>query len=356
MHLHVVPRQASLYNTTHMIRILQRTNEGYSTSASVEALPAILALKPTLLWIDIFDDAKANAKGHAPSETRQQLEYLLGQVFQFHPLAVDDVITESHVPKVDAWENYIYIVTHAVQFDNSVNDVDTSELDAFIGPNYLLTYHDEAIAALERVWTNCMRDDRHIRRGPDYLFYELSDAIATDYLPCMDAIDEALDHLEAKVFDRPTTETISQIFKLKSTVLNLRRVLSPQREVMNKLARDDYDVIDAKDRIYFRDVYDHFVRMVDLNESLRDLVSGTLDTYLSVTANKTNDIVKSLTIITLLFMPLSFITGFFGMNFFANSLVIDTVVSPYLLFGLAIFLMIAIPGLIYLVLHHRHWM
>ncbi len=338
-----------------MIRILQRTSEGCSTGATVDAIPAMLALKPTLLWIDIFDASKNDSPGD-PSETHQKLEYLLGQIFQFHPLAVEDVITESHVPKVDAWENYIYVVTHAVQFDTSVNDVDTSELDAFIGLNYLITYHDEPIAALERVWTNCIRDDRHTRRGPDYLFYELSDAIAADYLPCMDAIDEALDQLEVKIFDRPNTETISQIFKLKSTVLNLRRVLSPQREVMNKLARDDFSVIDAKDRIYFRDVYDHFVRMVDLNESLRDLVSGTLDTYLSVTANKTNDIVKSLTIITLLFMPLSFITGFFGMNFFASSLVVDTVINPYLMFGSAIFLMLAIPGLIYFVLRHRHWL
>ena len=335
-----------------MIRILQRDTNGCHDGISVEALPGLLQLKPTLLWIDIFDDAK---KSDSP-ETRQKLEYLLSTVFHFHHLAVEDVISESHVPKVDGWDNYIYVVTHAVQFDKQLSDVDTSELDAFVGLNYLITYHDEPIAALERVWTSCLRDDRHSRRGPDYLFYELCDGVAADYLPCMDAIDEAVDGLESQVFGSPSAHTVSNIFKLKSAVLNLRRVLSPQREVMNKLARDDYSVIDAKDRIYFRDVYDHFVRLVDLNESLRDLVSGTLDTYLSVTANKTNDIMKSLTIITLLFMPLSFLTGFFGMNFFSDSMVIDTFINPYVMFGLAILMMVAIPTLIYGILRKNRWM
>lgn len=335
-----------------MIRIIQRDNNGSRDNITLEALPELLKLKPTLLWIDIFDHDKRGSN----AETRPTLEYLLSEVFQFHPLAVEDVISESHVPKVDAWENYIYVVTHAVQFDKTLRDVDTSELDAFIGLNYLITYHDEPIAALERVWTSCMRDDRHTKRGPDYLFYELCDAIASDYLPCMDAIDEAVDELEALIFGGTSNVFVGQIFKLKSAVLNLRRVLSPQREVMNKLARDDYPVIDSKDRIYFRDVYDHFVRMVDLNESLRDLVSGTLETYLSVTANKTNDIVKSLTIITLLFMPLSFLTGFFGMNFFSNSIVIDTLISPYLMFAIAILLMIAIPGSIYWILRRNKWL
>lgn len=337
-----------------MIRILQRDMQGCREGATVEQLPALLQLKPTLLWIDIFDADKsaANIEG---SEARRQLDYVLRDVFRFHPLAIDDVITESHTPKVDAWDNYLYVVIHAVQFDNKLNDVDTSELDVFIGPNYLITYRDELIAAVDRVWTSCLRDDRHGRRGPDYLFYEICDAVATDYLPCMDAIDEAVDALETQVFDQPSPRTASHIFKLKAAVLNLRRVLSPQREVMNKLARDDYSVIDTKDRVYFRDVYDHFVRMVDLNESLRDLVSGTLDTYLSVTANRTNDVMKTLTIITLLFMPLSFITGFFGMNFFANSIVIDTVISPYLMFAIAIAFMVAVPAIIFYVIHKRGW-
>ena len=115
---------------------------------------------------------------------------------------------------------------------------------------------------------------------------------------------------------KPPADIVQRIFTLKRATLHLRRVLSPLREVLNKLARDDYDVIDAKDRVYFRDVYDHLVRLHDISESLRDLVGGVLDTYLSVINNRMNEIMKTLTLITTLFMPIAFVTGFFGMNFF----------------------------------------
>ena len=122
--------------------------------------------------------------------------------------------------------------------------------------------------------------------------------------------------LKTEVLGKPPADIVQRIFTLKRATLHLRRVLSPLREVLNKLARDDYDVIDAKDRVYFRDVYDHLVRLHDISESLRDLVGGVLDTYLSVINNRMNEIMKTLTLITTLFMPIAFVTGFFGMNFF----------------------------------------
>jgi magnesium transporter len=136
-----------------------------------------------------------------------------------------------------------------------------------------------------------------------------------DYLPVIDALDDTLDELETAVFSRRTAHTLSTIFAVKRAVLHLRRIINPQREVLNKLARDNYNVIDPQDRVFFRDVYDHLVRLVDLNETLRDLTSGALDTYLSVTSNRINEVMKVLTIISALFMPISFVTGFFGMNF-----------------------------------------
>jgi magnesium transporter len=122
--------------------------------------------------------------------------------------------------------------------------------------------------------------------------------------------------VENEVLGRPDSEIVQRIFTLKRATLHLRRVLSPLREVLNKLARDDYAVIDARDRVYFRDVYDHLVRLHDISESLRDLVGGVLDTYLSVINNRMNEIMKTLTLITTLFMPISFVVGFYGMNFF----------------------------------------
>jgi magnesium transporter len=118
------------------------------------------------------------------------------------------------------------------------------------------------------------------------------------------------------VFSKPTPETLERLFSLKRTLLAMRRIIAPQREVLNKLARDDYRMIDPRDRIFFRDVYDHLVRLHDLNESMRDLVGGALDMYLSVINNRMNEVMKTLTVITTLFMPISFVAGFFGMNFF----------------------------------------
>jgi magnesium transporter len=136
------------------------------------------------------------------------------------------------------------------------------------------------------------------------------------YMPAVEKIDDAIDQLEDQVFGRPSPRTLEKLFALKRVLLAMRRIIIPQREVMNKLARDEYKVIDPKDRVFFRDIYDHLVRLHDLNESLRDLVSGAVDTYLSVINNRMNEIMKTLTVITVLFMPLTFLTGYFGMNFF----------------------------------------
>ena len=137
-----------------------------------------------------------------------------------------------------------------------------------------------------------------------------------NYMPIIEKIDEEIDWIEDQVFDNPSSETLAKLFTLKRVLLAMRRILLPQREVLNKMARDDYRVIDQKDRIFYRDIYDHLVRLHDVNESLRDLVGGAMDTYLSVVNNRLNDVMKTLTLITTLFMPISFITGFFGMNFF----------------------------------------
>lgn len=190
------------------------------------------------------------------------------------------------------------------------------ELDVFLGQNYVVTFHDQLLTAVEDTWIACQRDIRHVQDGADHLLYRIVDALVMSYMPLVEQIDAQIDQIEDRVFDRPNPEILEQIFALKRLLLTMRRILLPQREVLNKLARDDFRVIDPKDRIFFRDIYDHLVRLHDLNESLRDLVSGALDTYLSVTNNRMNEIMKVLTIITTFFMPITFITGFFGMNFF----------------------------------------
>ena len=240
------------------------------------------------------------------------------QSFGFHPLAIDDALQEVHVPKLDDWGGYLYIVLNYLDIKPNGNywETKTEELDIFLGPNYIVTLQDSPIPAIGDTWASCDRDLRTVQEGADHLLYRIADHLVSGYMPTVEKIDAAIDQIEDEVFDRPAPRTLEKLFALKRLLQAMRRILLPQREVMNKLARDDYKVIDPRDRIFFRDIYDHLVRLHDLNESLRDLVGGALDTYLSVINNRMNDVMKTLTIITTLFMPITFITGFFGMNFF----------------------------------------
>jgi magnesium transporter len=172
----------------------------------------------------------------------------------------------------------------------------------------------------------------------------------------VDDMDEEIEWVEDQVFDKPTPDIVQRLFGLKRATLQLRRTLSPLREVLNKLARDDFKVVDAADRIYFRDIYDHLVRLHDISESLRDLVGGALDTYLSVINNRMNDIMKTLTVITTLFMPISFLASFFGMNFFqpiSPSLAKWTGLFPFII---SMGIMLLLPAGMLLWLRRRGWL
>ncbi len=329
-----------------MIRSFYITADGQLHSdLSLSDYTAALQDPSGLLWVD-FEET--------PSETD---EPVLREVFHFHPLAIDDALQETHVPKVDDWESFLYIVLHAVVFSrNNGNLLDTHELDIFLGKNYIVTHHDQKIPALDKVWLSCQREERHWKYGSDHILYRITDEIVGSYMPVVEALDDEIDEIEDKIFSHPDATTIEYIFSLKRAVIHLRRVIAPQREVLNKLARDDYDVVDEKARVYFRDVYDHLVRLHDVSESLRDLVGGVLDTYLSVVNNRMNEVMKILTVITTLFMPISFITGFFGMNFFqpmATELAHWTDLLPFL-FMMMIVIFVPVGMLIWM--QRRRWM
>lgn len=303
-----------------------------------------LADETGLLWVD-FEATPAD-----------QDEPILRTTFNFHPLAIDDALQESHVPKLDDWSEYLYIVLHSMIFiPHNEDRVDTQEVDFFLGHNYLVTHHDQTIAAIEQLWTAFERDERLKKKGAGHLFYRLADEIVASHMPVVEALDDEIDQAEHEVFDNPTPHTLERIFKLKRAVLHVRRIIGPQREVLNRLARDEYQVIGEKERVYFRDIYDHLVRLFDITESVRDLVSGTLDMYLSVINNRMNDIMKTLTIITTLFMPLSFLTGFFGMNFFQPSYPFG-VWTGRLAFLLVLMLVALTPLMMFFWMRRRKWM
>lgn len=339
-----------------MIDILYRDATGKIIKGELAQLPAILGLcqrvASAMLWVDMQDTE------HANGGTDPEIARVLREVFKFHPLAIEDALEERSTPKLDDWGQYLYLVLHGAHYDRTDDDLHTHELDIFLGRDYIVTHRFKPVTAVDHVKNNVLRDSRHTQRGPDYMLYELCDAMAADYMPVLDAMDDELDELEVAVFSRKRINgkpPSAQIFRLKRAVLNLRRILGPQREVINKLARDPHPSIDPKEQVYFRDAYDHFVRLLDLTESMRDLTAGTLDTYLSVTANRTNEVMKTLTLFTVLFAPLSFITGFWGMNFFGPSYEVTAGVPPQLLFGVMLGSIVLVWLFLFLFFKRRGW-
>ncbi|MFO0953568.1 MAG: magnesium/cobalt transporter CorA [Isosphaeraceae bacterium] len=278
----------------------------------LERLGEVMADTSGFFWIDIED---------RPTGPDPGVEALMRDVFRFHPLAIEDALKDCHVPRVDDWGDYLYIVFHSIDFDPETDHLRLHEVDIFLGRNYVLTYHTEPLGFLENDRRNIERDPvNRMRHGADHLLYRFLDAAVAEFIPAIEHLDEAIDNAQEEVFHSPGPETLQTIFRVKRSALKVHRAISPQRELLNRLARDSYDPIRDDHRVYFRDVYDHLVRIHDLTESLRDLVSGALDTYLSAISNRTNDIMKTLTIVTVMFLPMSFLTGFFGMNFFGETL------------------------------------
>ncbi|MHB8779142.1 MAG: magnesium/cobalt transporter CorA [Anaerolineales bacterium] len=305
--------------------------------------PRLIRDKRGLLWVDFISE---------PPETTLPIL----QSFNFHHLAIDDALQETHAPKIDDWGEYLYIVLNYMHLVKATDPWDTEidELDIFLGRNYVITHHDNPVISIDETWDMCQRDPRYAKDGPDHLLYKIIDATVMNYMPIIEKIDEEIDWIEDQVFDRPSSQTLARLFTLKRVLLAMRRILLPQREVLNKMARDDYQVIDQKDRVFYRDIYDHLVRLHDVNESLRDLVGGAMDTYLSVINNRMNEVMKTLTIITTLFMPLTFVTGFFGMNFFAANPPYEGWTLPTVFYG-TLGLMLLTPVFMFFWMRRRTW-
>lgn len=331
------------------IRVIYRDGAGtIHLDWPADRIPEAVADGGGTVWIDIEDIEAAN---------NASVEGMLRDVFQFHPLAIEDALQDTHVPKLDDWGGYIYLVVDTIDFDPENDDLRLHELDIFLGPNYLLTYHNEATEVLERHRRNLIREpENRLKHGADHLLYRFLDDVVTEFLPAINHLDEAIDDAQDEVFAVPTSRTLQKIFQIKRSALRIHRNVIPMREVLNRLARDPFEQIDPERRIYFRDVYDHLVRIHDIVESLRDLISGALDTYLSVVSNRTNDIMKALTIVNVMFLPMTFLVGFFGMNFFGDTLMFTTPALPKAgLFWLACAVMVATPIVITLVARRRGW-
>jgi len=324
-----------------MILATYRSSDGHTcVGLEPQRFGAALQDQQGLLWVDLDQEAPENCEG------------LLHTLSGFHPVAIEDALHESDVCKIDDWGDYLYIVLHEITFDPVLG---TQELDVFLGKNYLVTHHTEPIRALERIHSLCERDERNLGRGPSYLLYRLCDELATDYMAIIDQIDHRVDVLEDAIFDRTKPLLLQDIFNLKRALILLRSVVSRTREVVNRLARGDCPALDDETCVFFRDVYDQFVRLHDVTEGLRDVLTGALDTYLSVVDNRMNETMKTLTLIATLFMPLAVVVGFFGMNFFQPAAPLLRWTSGTV-FVITLVAMVLVPVAMYLWMRKRAWM
>lgn len=319
------------------------SREGIIREAETTEISKLLQDEKGLLWVDFEGEPDGT-----PTE-------ILAEQFGFHPLSIEDALAQCHLPKLDDWTAYLYIVLHTLEFGADSNEVINKELDIFLGRNYLVTIHEQEMKGLDKIRINSFRDPKMLKKGADYLLYLICDQVIGGFLDVVEALDEQVEDLEKIIIDSPSKEVLPKIFNYKRTLLGLRRYITHQREVFDKLSREPHSQIDERDRMYFRDLYDHLVRLYDITESMRDIVSGALDIYLSVVNNRMNDIMKTLTTIATIFMPISFLTGFFGMNFFAPSGRLDFW-TDIIGFGIAFLVIVATPiGMIYW-MKKRGWM
>lgn len=264
----------------------------------------LLASPHNLLWIDLFD-CSANELND------------IGNIFDFHPLALEDCLQESPRAKVDRYDDYNFFVFHALRYYEEAEEEDeitSIELDIFMGPNYLVTIHPVALAAVGKVARVCLRDEQYMLMGPEHLLYRIVDNIVDDYFPIMERLGERIDDLEDNIFSKRGQETFEEILALKTTLILLRKVLIPQRRIFSNISSHYSFFVSEENVPYFEDLLDHLDSILDTANTYRDLVNSSTEIYYSVINGRTSEIITVLTIMTVIMMPLTVITGFFGMN------------------------------------------
>ena len=240
--------------------------------------------------------------------------WILSDVFKFHELAIEDALSEIHHPKVESYGNYLYLILHGIDFRESEHLFRTQDIDFFLGEQFLVTVHPGSSRTLERMRDVCSRNERALGEGPVALLHRIIDAMVDNYRPQIDKLTERLDELETKIFEHPNARLSKEILDFKADVSSLRRVVLPQRDAVARLARREFPIISEALAFRFRDVHDHLVRLVDEALFFQDRVTSLLDAHLSLVSNQLNSVMKVLTIIATIFMPLTVLTGMWGMN------------------------------------------
>ena len=287
------------------LRILNYTKDDFEIK-EIEDLKIVSSLleKNKNNWINVTGLANVN------------LIENIGNLFDLHPLVMEDILNTLQRPKLEEFEKYIFIVLKNLLWNEERGEFDQEQISLILGDTFVLSFQEEESDIFQPIIDRIKIPKGKVRTmGPDYLLYALVDLIVDNYFIVMEYISEKIETIEDELISEPEVETLRKIYRIKRTVIDLRKFIWPLRELVNKLQREQSKLISFSLQIYIRDVYDHIFRITETIDNYREIIFGMLDMYLSSVSNKMNDIMKVLTIISTVFIPLSFLTGFYGMNF-----------------------------------------
>ncbi|MBU0567414.1 magnesium/cobalt transporter CorA [bacterium] len=259
--------------------------------------------KPTVSWINI--------------DGLHQIEIIekMGRHFNLHSLVLEDIVNTGQRPKMEDFEDYIFIVLKMLYYDQK-GGIKTEQVSLILGPNFVISFQEQEGDVFNPIRERIRKAKGRIRKmGADYLAYALMDTIVDNYFIILERLGEEIEDMEEELLTNPTTETLQKIHFLKREMILLRKSTWPLRELINGLERTESPLIQESTDVYLRDVYDHTIQVIDTVETFRDMISGMLDIYLSSISNKMNEVMKVLTIIATIFIPLTFLAGVYGMNF-----------------------------------------
>ncbi|MGD9628427.1 MAG: magnesium/cobalt transporter CorA [Pyrinomonadaceae bacterium] len=283
----------------------QKVEEGFEA----KDLPELLNDTSNVVWVDLRGETKEQA---------EEAKYVLLDIFNFHPLTVEDCLETRNQPKVDAFPSYIYFIVHAIKTgETGPGNFVTKELDGYLGQNYVVTFHTQRFRSIKSVKAQIRASHFSCSRGAAYLLHQILDNIVDLYMPIVDEFDDTINELEDRVFDMRNSNNaiLEEVMGIRRSVARLRRISARQLEVLYRISHGEFPQIPDHILPFFRDVHDHLLRISDLADSYRDLVGGLFDIHFSVVANRTNDVMKTLAVLSAIMLPLSLIAGIYGMNF-----------------------------------------
>lgn len=320
------------------LRTLITTNGKQSSTATDQIVTCFKEAPQAGFWLDI--EAPDDADYH-----------LLESVFKFHPLTIEDIKHQNQRPKVDEYPDYNFTVIFQVLWEES--QAAFHEHHLYVGAHYLITVHQEHSDALTTVHDRIAKSPALTKGQPAFLTYLVIDGLVDSTFPALEKLDDTVDSLEDDIVDKATSELLERIYNLKHSVVELRRLLGAQRDVFQALITHGIHLQQADMTLYYRDVYDHIVRQYETVDSLRDLLTSAMDVYLSTVSNRLNQTTKALTVLASIFLPLSFLTGFYGMNFAYLTSVLET---PYIAFAIGIGTMLIAIGIQLWLFRRRGWL